>query len=117
ASVAVALVLARSISEPLAAITRASEAMARGDYNQRIPTRGSDEIARLASTFNVMAEQVAKSNRTLRAFLADVSHELRTPLTSIGGFSEAILDGTVHDIGSAKEAARIIKEEASRMER
>jgi signal transduction histidine kinase len=91
--------------------------MARGDYNQRIPARGSDEIARLASTFNVMAEQVAKSNRTLRAFLADVSHELRTPLTSIGGFSEAILDGTVHDPESTREAARIIREDASRMER
>ncbi len=117
ASVGVALVLARSISEPLAAITRASEAMARGDYNQRIPARGSDEIARLASTFNVMAEQVAKSNRTLRAFLADVSHELRTPLTSIKGFSEAIVDGTARDTEQIRGAAEIILEDSTRMER
>jgi len=52
ASVGVAMVLARSISQPLAAITRASEAMARGDYNQRIQASGHDEIARLASAFN-----------------------------------------------------------------
>src|SRR5581483_4726334 len=117
ASVTVAMLLARSISKPLATITRASEAMARGDYNQRIPTRGHDEIARLATAFNLMAEQVAKSNRTLRAFLADVSHELRTPLTSVEGFSEAILDGTAHDPDAIAEAARIIKEDATRMER
>jgi two-component system, OmpR family, sensor kinase len=117
ASIGVALVLARSISEPIGAITRASEAMARGDYNQKIETRGNDEIARLASAFNDMAEQVAKSNQTLRAFLADVSHELRTPLTTIEGFSEAILDGTARDRESIIEAARIIKEDATRMER
>jgi signal transduction histidine kinase len=117
ASVGVAMVLARSISQPLAAITRASEAMARGDYNQRIQARGHDEVARLASAFNEMAEQVAKSNSTLRAFLADVSHELRTPLTTIGGFSEAILDGTARDPETVQEAARIIKEDTTRMQR
>lgn len=116
-SVGVAFVIARSISRPLAAITRASEAMARGDYGQRIPVSGRDEVARLATTFNVMAEQVSSSNRTLRAFLADVSHELRTPLTTVQGFSQAILDGTARDPQSVAESARIIKEDATRMER
>jgi len=64
-----------------------------------------------------MAEQVAKSNLTLRAFLADVSHELCTPLTSIAGFSEAILDGTAHKPEDIVEAARIVKEDAIRMQR
>ncbi|MBM2810943.1 MAG: putative Histidine kinase [Chloroflexi bacterium] len=117
ASIAVAFVIARSISRPLAAITRASEAMAQGDYNQQIDVRGHDEIARLASAFNLMAQQVSTSNRTLREFLADVSHELRTPLTTIEGFSQAILDRTASDPTAIDECARIISEDADRMHR
>lgn len=115
ASVAAALVIARSITRPLGAITRASEAMARGDYNQRIDVPGGDEVSRLAASFNQMADRVSRSDRTLRDFLADVSHELRTPLTTIQGFSQAILDGTAGDPASIAESARIINEDAARM--
>ncbi|HEY5565366.1 MAG TPA: HAMP domain-containing sensor histidine kinase [Rhodothermia bacterium] len=116
ASACVALFIARSISRPVAAVTRAAEGMARGDYNQQIQVRGHDEVARLAATFNVMAEQVSKSTQTLKAFLADVSHELRTPLTTIQGFSQAILDGTASNKEAIAESARIISEDAARME-
>lgn len=117
ASIGVALLIARSVARPLTAITRASEGIARGDYDQRIPVRGHDELARLASAFNTMAHQVAQSNRSLRDFLADVSHELRTPLTTVQGFSQAILDGTAANPHAVAEAARVISEDAARMHR
>lgn len=117
ASIAAALLIARSITQPLSTITRASEAMARGDYNQQIPVRGHDEVARLASTFNLMAHQVNRSNRTLRDFLADVSHELRTPITTIQGFAQAILDGTAKDSAAVEESVRIISQDTARMHR
>jgi len=117
ASLPVALWLSRSISEPLKRITRASEEMARGNYDQRIPDGRADEIGRLAQAFNLMAKQVALSHRTLREFLADVSHELRTPLTSIRGFSQAMTDGTLRAPEEYAEAGRVIHEEAERMAR
>lgn len=116
-SIGVALLLSRSISRPVAAITRASEEMARGNYDQHIPVHGQDEVARLAEAFNRMAAQVGTSHRTLRDFLANVSHELRTPLTSIQGFSQAMVDGTVKEPEEYAESARIINEEADRMRR
>jgi signal transduction histidine kinase len=117
ASIPLALWLSRSISRPLARITRASEEMARGRYEQRIPVERQDEIGRLGTAFNLMAKQVALSHRTLREFLADVSHELRTPLTSIRGFSQAMTDGTLHSRAEYLEAGRVIHEEAERMGR
>src|SRR5438132_1341391 len=96
---------------------RASEAIARGEYDQQIAVRGGDEVAQLARTFNAMAREVGSSHRTLRNFLADVSHELRTPLTSIQGFSQAILDGTAARPDDQHEAAEVIHEEAERMRR
>lgn len=114
-SVVVAFLLSRSISGPLRQITRASEAMARGKYDQQIDARGRDEVGRLASTFNTMAREVDRSQSTLRQFLADASHELRTPLTSIQGFSQAMAEGTIDTPEGLAESARIINDEAQRM--
>jgi two-component system OmpR family sensor kinase len=117
ASLPVALWLTRSITRPVGRITRASEEMARGHYEQAIPVEGQDEISRLASAFNLMAKQVSLSHTTLREFLADVSHELRTPLTSIRGFSQAMTDGALRTPAEYAEAGQVIHEEAERMSR
>ena len=115
ASVIAAGLLARSITRPLRQITLASEEMTRGRYDQQISAHGGEEVTRLAGAFNEMAREVGRSNRTLRAFLANVSHELKTPLTSIQGFSQAMTDGSVEEQEDLIEAARIINDEAVRM--
>jgi len=115
-SIGVAVFLSRSISKPVARMTRASEEMARGNYDQNIEVRSRDEIGRLAESFNHMARQVKISHRTLRDFLANVSHDLRTPLTSVQGFSQAMVDGTIKSPEDYAEAAQIINEEATRMQ-
>ena len=116
-SAAAALWLSRSIARPLRQITEASRAMAQGDYEQSIPVRGHDEVAELARAFNRMAREVARSNRALRAFLANASHELRTPLTSLQGWAQALVEGEVRDPAASAQAGRIIHDEAERMRR
>lgn len=116
-SIAVAFVLARSIAGPLGQVTRASERMARGDFEQFIPVRGRDEVGQLAASFNLMAREVGQMHRTMRDLLANVSHELRTPLTSIEGFAQAMLDGTIKTREEFLDAATIVREEAERMHR
>jgi signal transduction histidine kinase len=114
-SVIVAALLSRSIARPLIAMTEASSRIAQGDYQQFIPIRGQDEVARLASAFNLMAQEVERSRQAQRDFLANVSHDLKTPLTSIQGFSQAMLEGAIHDPEGYGRAAQIINEEAGRM--
>jgi len=116
-SIAVAVLLARSIAGPLGQVTRASERMATGDFEQFIPVRGHDEVGQLATSFNTMAREVGKMNRTMRDLLANVSHDLRTPLTSIEGFAQAMVDGTIKTSDEYGDAARIIGTEAERMHR
>lgn len=115
ASVAVALWLSRSITRPVGQITRAAEAIARGDLHQSIQVRGRDEVAQLAGAFNFMSTEVERSHRALREFVANASHELRTPLTSIQGFAQALLDNALPGREGAAEAGQIIHEEAERM--
>ena len=62
-----------------------------------------------------MAREVERSRQSQRDFLANVSHDLKTPLTSIQGFSQAILEGAVHDKEGYRRSAQVINEEAVRM--
>jgi signal transduction histidine kinase len=116
-AVLVSYALFRSVTQPLAAMTRAAEEMAQGHYRQEIPVNSQDEIGRLASAFNRMAQEVERVQRAQRDFLVNISHDLQTPLTSIHGFSQAISEGTIHDADAVRRAEAVIFEEADRMER
>jgi signal transduction histidine kinase len=117
ASIVVAWLLAASIARPLARMTYVAEDMALGRFDHEIEVRGTDEVARLSVAFNVMVREVARSQRTLRDFVANVSHDLRTPLTSIQGFSQAMVEGALREPEDYAEAGRVINEEAERMRR
>ena len=51
----IALLLSRSILEPIRAVTHAARAMARGDLEQVVPVLSRDELGELAGAFNAMA--------------------------------------------------------------
>ena len=109
------MLLSARITRPIAAMTKASEAMARGDYEQRIDVRGEDEVAALARAFNQMASQVGRSSAAMRQLLANVSHELKTLLTSIQGFSQAMVDDVAEDAEQQRQLAMVISDETGRM--
>jgi signal transduction histidine kinase len=117
-SIVIAWWLASTITRPMVQITRASEEMARGNLDPDLTLpETTDEVGRLSTAFTTMAREVARSHRTMRDLLANVSHDLRTPLTSISGFAGALVDGTLSGSEGAREAGRIIGEEAERMRR
>ncbi|MCZ6789525.1 MAG: HAMP domain-containing sensor histidine kinase, partial [Chloroflexi bacterium] len=116
-SVLSAFYLARSVHKPIQRLSEATEAIARGDYDHKIPELGSKELRGLGAGLNRMAAQAKSSNQRLRFFVADVSHQLRNPLTSIRGFAQAILDGTAKDTETVQRAAQTIEEESMRMMR
>ncbi len=99
-----AVLLARQVAQPVKKLTAASEAMALGDFDQRVEVSRDDEVGRLARSFTAMAEHVGTRDTQMRTLLANVSHDLKTPMTSITGYAQALTDGTanaseVHHIG------------------
>ena len=68
-------------------LTKATNELSKGNYRVRVNYAGTDEIAKLNRSFNLMAQQLAKQEETRQQFISDVSHEFQTPLTAIQGFA------------------------------
>ena len=62
AAVALLLVrrMARGMTSPLREMAEAAQAMAKGDYSQRVTTTSHDEVGRLATAFNRMADRARR---------------------------------------------------------
>ena len=109
------VLLARSISRPLADMGRAAARIALGDYAVRVPSRGQDEVAALARAFNQMAEGMDSVERLRRELVANVSHDLRTPLTVIRGYVEGLRSGQIADRRSAEMAFEAMDTEVAHL--
>jgi len=114
-SLVAGLLLARGISRPLVRLTKASKALAKGDYSHTVPPEGSYELVQLAESFNRMSDEVEVYQRMQRELIGNVSHELKTPLTTILGFSQAMLDGALRRPEDFASSAAIIHSETERM--
>ena len=113
------LAVSSSIRRPLDRITAATERLGQGDVTARAPDGGSDEIRRLGTTFNAMADQLRTTLEELHAsqdvqrrFVADVSHELRTPLSTMLATLDA-LDSASST--SRRRAAVLLAEQTRRL--
>jgi two-component system sensor histidine kinase BaeS len=118
---AVAVWIARRLTQPIGAIEDAARRLAGGDLSARaeVPPSTDDELAGLAATLNDLAARLDRARGAERAFLLSISHDLRTPLTSIRGYAEALGDGLLDDADPAerRRAAHVIGAEARRLER
>jgi two-component system sensor histidine kinase BaeS len=107
-----AYALSTRLTSPLRQLSDATRRVASGEAAQ-VPVEGTDELAQLATSFNLMSGHLSRAREAERAFLLSVSHELKTPLTAIRGYGEALKDGAA----TADEAGPIIERESERLER
>ncbi|WP_405217050.1 MtrAB system histidine kinase MtrB [Agrococcus sp. Ld7] len=86
----ISYLVARLVVGPVQVAAESSARIAAGELDVRMPVRGEDEMAKLGSSFNRMADSISRQINELatlstvqQRFVSDVSHELRTPLTTI----------------------------------
>jgi two-component system nitrogen regulation sensor histidine kinase NtrY len=81
--------IAARVSRPIEQLARAAEAVAAGDWDARVPVKGSDEVGVLARSFNHMTEQLTSQRNQLvqtervaawRELARRLAHELKNPL-------------------------------------
>jgi signal transduction histidine kinase len=110
--------LSRSLSLPLADMSKAAKAFAQGDLEYPLPTESTDELGELARALRTMSQDVrtheaalneetarlrraeaersalmedlGRKNAELERFTYTVSHDLKSPLVTIKGFTGMI---------------------------
>ncbi len=85
-----ALVIERSIVNPIRRLRSTAQRLGGGDLTARAAISEGGEIGDLGAAFNTMAQQIAEREERLTEldrlkseFVSSVSHELKTPLTTI----------------------------------
>jgi len=105
--------LAGRLLAPIRLLTQAAHAIGETDLTRRIPVKGTDEIARLAATFNAMLDRLESAFASQRALVSDAGHELRTPITIIRGHLDLLGD----DPDDRRETLAVVSDELDRMGR
>ncbi|HYA50270.1 MAG TPA: MtrAB system histidine kinase MtrB, partial [Streptosporangiaceae bacterium] len=101
----------------------AASRLSAGNLGERMPVRGTDDLAALANSFNDMAVSLQDKLRELeelskaqRQFVSDVSHELRTPLTTIRIAADVLFEAKDHLDPAAGRSAELLQSQLERFE-
>ena len=96
---AIAYLVTLQVVRPVRKAGRTARRLASGQLDERMPVRGTDDLASLAISMNEMASDLQQRIRELetlstvqRSFVSDVSHELRTPMTTIKMASDLLYE-------------------------
>ena len=114
--------VSRWITAPLERLSRASRAIASGDFSSRVGLHSQDEIGAVADDFDTMATQMEQTVEQLRQsvqqrerFMGSFAHELKTPMTSIIGYAELLREDILTQ-EEGVEAASYLVSEGKRLE-
>ncbi|HEX3961685.1 MAG TPA: HAMP domain-containing sensor histidine kinase [Trebonia sp.] len=105
------------ILRPIADLTAAAEHVTQTrDLTARLDSTGtSDEVGRLASSFDTMLAALHDSLTAQRQLVTDASHELRTPLTSLTTNLDLLEDGARLADPQAPALVRAAREQAGEL--
>ncbi len=120
---AIASLVTRWVVIPLREAAQAAERLAGGHLEERMPVHGTDDLARLGTSFNQMARslqdkllELEELSKVQRQFVSDVSHELRTPLTTIGIAADVLFEAK-EQLGEAEaRSAELLQSQLERFE-
>lgn len=77
------ILVVRSITRPLAALSDAAEAFGKDEHAPALPETGSREFVNTARAFGAMRERIARYIDDRERLFISISHDLRTPITRL----------------------------------
>lgn len=107
---------ARYVVRPIRYVVNAAKEISGGDFTARLDPGTEPDLARLATSFNEMVDQLSKRMQKDRRFAADVSHELRSPLQTLSS-ATSVLEGRLAEMTPrTAAAAKLVTEEVTRFQ-
>jgi two-component system sensor histidine kinase MtrB len=121
--VGIGVLVTRLVVDPVRRAAGIAQRLAEGDLEQRMTVRGEDDLARLANSFNAMADSLQRQITQLEGlsqlqqrFTSDVSHELRTPLTTVQMAADVLHEAREDFPPHVARSAELLRAELDRFE-
>ena len=118
-SITVIILIAKSVSNSIEIIQKATQKIANGELDTKLEISGrrnSNEILQLTEDLERMRKALKENLERRSRFIMGISHDLRTPVALIKGYSEAVSDGIVNSIDDIKKSVSIINTKAGLLE-
>lgn len=115
-SIAIAVFITRSITQPIKTMRKKTRDIAKGFYGSQVKCSSLSEMNELATDINEMCTKLMTIDKIKSNFFSLISHELRTPLTSIKEGTNLLIEGKGGQITEKqKKLLTIINEESNRL--
>jgi two-component system sensor histidine kinase MtrB len=121
--VGIGVLVTRLVVDPVRRAAGTAQLLAEGQLEQRMTVRGEDDLARLATSFNAMADSLQRQITQLEAlsqlqqrFTSDVSHELRTPLTTVQMAADVLYESREDFTPHVARSSELLRAELDRFE-
>src|SRR3712207_1578412 len=121
--VGVGVLVTRLVVDPVRRAAGTAQRLAEGQLEERMTVRGEDDLARLATSFNAMADSLQRQITQLEGlsqlqqrFTSDVSHELRTPLTTVQMAADVLHESRGDFPPHVARSAELLRAELDRFE-
>lgn len=111
-SVAFWLPLVTGITGALRRLTQATESIAEGRFETRVPENRRDELGHLGASVNRMAARLDTLVNGQKRFLGDIAHELGSPIGRLQVATEILEDRAPEAL---REQVRDVREEVQQM--
>jgi two-component system sensor histidine kinase MtrB len=119
----IGVLVTRLVVDPVRRAAGSAQRLAEGHLEERLVVRGEDDLARLATSFNAMADSMQKQITQLEGlsqlqqrFTSDVSHELRTPLTTVQMAAAVLHEARAEFDPAVARSAELLRAELDRFE-
>jgi two-component system sensor histidine kinase MtrB len=113
----------RWVVVPIRQAAKAASRVSAGKLDERMPARGTDDLASLANAFNEMAasledklQELEGLSKVQRQFVSDVSHELRTPLSTIRIAADVLFGAKDQLDPDPRRSAELLQSQLERFE-
>lgn len=117
AAIAVAFLLAATITRPIRRLQATTAQLASGDLTARAATdEGAPELRKLGRDLNTMSDRLSNLIEAQRSFAGDASHQLRTPLTALRLRLDEAADKMTTSPEAAEDSLDMARAETERLQ-